>query len=390
MVKHRKIYFKDIYTFIFIFWYSTEIIFNTTLKTIFGVLVESLSNIISGIVFCLLLLQIVFFQSYKKKELFIIIVVTLPIVVATVLSEHRILLSAWMFIVACKNNNFERVIRIAYKILLITIPIIFILRWAGFIEDYIMVRGNAIRYSLGFSHPNQLGLRIFQLIACHCFVHRDKLRARNYFIIVLAIFFTIIIPNSQTAYICVIGFFLLLLIYQYISGYQPTFVKLYAQILTIGVLLLNGLSILLSYINVSRNKYLALMDRWMSTRFLQCHRVWSIYGVSFFGQRIYVSEAEWRTIGITRRLWLDNAYAAILLRYGLLVFLIVSAAYLILLKRKVENREYILVIILFLYSLYGVMENGLFALSHNIFLLAFADLLYNKGSREKIRNGGII
>lgn len=211
--------------------------------------------------------------------------------------------------------------------------------------------------------------------------------ARNYFNVVLAILFTVIIPNSQTAYICLTVFFLLLLIYQYINRYQPAFVKLYAQILTIGALLLNVFSIFLSYINVSENKYLALMDRWMSTRFLQCHRVWSIYGVSFFGQRIYVSETERQIIGITGRLWLDNAYAAILLRYGLLVYLIVSAAYLILLKRKAENEEYMLVIILFLYSLYGVMENGLFELSHNIFLLAFADLLYNKGKHEEIGNG---
>jgi hypothetical protein len=42
------------------------------------------------------------------------------------------------------------------------------------------------------------------------------------------------------------------------------------------------------------------------------------------------------------------------------------------------RKEYVLVIILFLYSLYGIMENGLYMVTQNIFLIAFSDLLFRK------------
>ena len=38
----------------------------------------------------------------------------------------------------------------------------------------------------------------------------------------------------------------------------------------------------------------------------------------------------------------------------------------------------ILMIILFLYALYGTIETGLYMITHNIFLIAFSALLYGK------------
>ena len=375
---YKEVFVKKLYIFIFILWYSTEIIFNTTLKTFMGLSIEVISNAVSWLVFALLMIKIVFFQSYKKKELMIIIGVTLPIMIATVLSGNRTLLSTWMFIVAAKNNDFGEIVHVAYIILKIMIPFVFILCIFGVIEDYTMMRESIQRFSLGFSHPNQLGLRIFQLILCSLYVNRDKLGILNYCYIIFAIIFTIKVPNSQTAYISLIVLFILLLIYKYIENQKRILVKIYAEGLLIGSILLNVFSIILSYINVNRNSLLSQIDKWMSRRFSWGHRVWQIHGTSFLGQRVYVNGEEVRMIGLTSRLYLDNAYLSILLRYGILVFLIFSIFYLLLVRKMIAQKRYILVIILFLYALYGVMENGLYMMAQNIFLIAFADLLYQK------------
>ena len=73
-----------------------------------------------------------FFQSYKKRELVMIVVITLPIVCATVLSGSKSILSAWMFIVAAKNIDLDKVVRAAYKILLFMVPMIAFLCLTGF------------------------------------------------------------------------------------------------------------------------------------------------------------------------------------------------------------------------------------------------------------------
>ena len=145
-----------------------------------GISVGKISDVVTWLVFALLMFQIVFFQSYKKREVIIIVVITIPIIIATVLSGQRTMMSAWMFIVASKNVDLDDVIRTAYRILLVMLPAIMLLCLLGFIDNRVLMRGSVQRYSFGFSHPNQLGLRVFQLMACHCYVHRNNLKEINY------------------------------------------------------------------------------------------------------------------------------------------------------------------------------------------------------------------
>lgn len=384
--RKKRMNMKNFFIFIFIFWYSTEIIFNTTLKTIPGISIGVFNNIVSWLVFSLLIVQIIFLQSYKRKELIIVITITIPIVIATALSGNRQMLSTWMFIVAAKNNDFDKIIRIAYGILLIMIPLVIVLCGLGFIENYTFMRGDIQRYSLGFLHPNYLGVRIFQLVLCNCYVNREKLNISNYCYIILAIIFTFKVPNSQTVYISMIVFLALLFVYKCIQNQNQIFVKLYADSLLIGAILLNALSIFFSFIDVNSNSLLLRIDKWMSRRFSWGHRVWEIYGTTFWGQKIHFSEEETRLIGIASRLFLDNAYVCILLTYGILVFLIFSLSYFFLMRKMMVHSSYILIIILFIYALYGVMESGLYMIKYNIFLIVFTELLYHKTNTEKISN----
>lgn len=384
---NRKIRLKSLYMYIFIFWYSTEILFNSTLDNIIGISIDIVSDFIAWLVFGLLMIQIVFFQSYTKKELTAIVMVTLPIVIATFLSGNRSLLSAWMFVVAAKNIDLDDVICMAYKILSIMIPVIVLLCLFGVIENVPLMRGTMQRYSLGFSHPNQLGLRVFQFIVCYCYIHRNRLRKLDYLIICLAIAFLIRIPNSKTAYIVTTVFLCMLLLYNFVKNQRPRYMMLFEKSLVLGAFCLGFFSICFSYIDVNRNSVLSRIDKWMSSRFSLGHIVWQLYGVSLLGQRVYISEDERKLVGIKTRLFLDNAYLGILLRYGILVFLIFFIGYLCLVKAMIMRKEYILAIILFMYALYGVMESGLYMISHNIFLITFSSLLYKKSiqGNENIR-----
>lgn len=375
---HKTIKLKNFFIYIFILWYSTEIIYNSTLENIMGISVEKISDVVTWLVFALLMLQIVFFQSYKKRELIIIAAITIPVVIATVLSGQRTMMSAWMFVVASKNVELDDVIRTAYKILLVMLPMIMLLCLLGFIENRVLMRGSVHRYSFGFSHPNQLGLRVFQLMACHCYVHKNNLRKINYFYIFLATLFLIEVPNSQAAYITMGALLFMLLLYKYLMDKKPEYMKLYEKGILYGAFCLNLFSIIFSGINVNSNYFLARFNSWLSSRFSVCHKVWMMYGVSFFGQKIYVTEEERKLVGIKNSMWLDNAYVSILLRYGILVFLIFSICYLYLIKVVEMQKDDILVIILFLYALYGTIETGLYMITHNIFLITFSTLLYRK------------
>ncbi len=375
---NKTIQLKNFFIYIFIFWYSTEILFNSTLDSIMGISADKISNIVTWLVFALLMFQIAFLQSYTKRELMIIILITVPVITATVLSGQRQMMSVWMFIVAARNVDVHKVICTAYKILLIMIPMIMLMCLLGIIDNVIVMRGSVRRFALGFSHPNQLGLRVFQLMACYCYVHKDKLDKLNYIYFLLVVLFLKRIPNSKTAYIATVVLLLMLVLYRFIKDQKAEYIRTYENGILTGAFLLNFFSVVFSYIDVNRNFILARINSWMSSRFSVCHKVWSLYGVSFFGQRIYVTESERELVGIKNKLWLDNSYVSLLLRYGILMFLIFSIGYLCLIKSMLIKREYVLAIILFLYAVYGLMETGWYMITHNIFLIAFSTLLYRK------------
>lgn len=380
---HKKWNFNNIYFFTFVLWYSTKVVFNTTIGTIGGIPADTIKGLINLIVFALLSFQIaLLLPSFVKKKILLLAGITMLIFVSTVLSGDGALIFVWMFIAASKNKNWNKLIEIAYIILLVMVPVIAVLSLVGVIEDKTIAMRGVQRFSLGFSHPNQLGLRIFQLVIYHCYLNKGKFGWLGYFFIILAIAFAYKIPNSQTACICLAVFLLLILAYKFIEGLRPCILKTYARVLLTGTVLVNVFSILLSAIDVNKNILLSKVNEWMSARFSLCHKVWQIYGISFLGQKVHITEKERELAGVTEGLWLDNAYVSILLRYGILVYLLFSIAYIWLVKYVISKKNYILVTILFLYALYGVMENGFYTLIHNVFLIMMAVLLYKETDTE--------
>lgn len=369
---------NGIFIFVFILWYATEILFNTTITENGGDTIEVLNSVVNYAVLGLLMVQILFFQQYKKRELVIIVIITVPIVISAARSGYFVLLSAWMFIVAAKNIDFDNIVHIAYKVLKVMVPLILLLFLMGILKDYTMYRNSVLRHSLGFSHPNQLGLRIFQIVACHFYVHRESLKMWNIIFAILLAIAVYIIPNSQTSVICMCILCIFVIFYFGLNKYNSSLMHTFIRILIIIGILCNLLSIVWSVWGIEGSEMINQIDQWLSMRFTSCHKVLQIYGSSLWGQRLYITSSERILVGIHTALYLDNAYMALLLRMGLITYVLFTIMYMrgmILIEKSKNN---VLLIILVVYAIYGIMENGLYSLSHNIFLLAFSDILYRR------------
>ena len=86
-------------------------------------------------------------------------------------------------------------------------------------------------------------------------------------------------------------------------------------------------------------------------------------------------------LGISR-LWCDNGYAAILVRFGVVVFVGFVFLYLCTMYLESQIGRVPVVFGLFMFSVYGIMENFLFDLSSNIFLLAMTDVIFSKSCQN--------
>ena len=370
---HLYINLKTIFYPCFVLWYASEILFRTNIE-FNGVLEAG----ITYFVLALLIAQDVVYQQYDRNELIVLSICTVLILISALISQDNSVLSTWVFIVSFRNCDFNRTVKYAYRILSIIIPLVIVLCYLGLIPDNIHYRNGIVRHSLGFSHPNQFGLVVFQWLVCRVYLYWDKIKVFDF--IVLGALAMIIkrITDSQTATISILLLGLMILVVKLLDLYKVSYNRFLVKAFSVVSFSLMLASVFLTYVDVSKYAVLRTLDFFLSRRFTMGHRVLSVYGSSLLGQRVYTTReqlAYHREVqSAYSRLLLDNAYATLWLKYGIIILIIFIIAYL-LLYRKVSMTPPLLVI-LFIYSVYGIMEHGLFQMRHNVFLLLFSYLVF--------------
>lgn len=359
---------------IILIWFSTEIILSTTLKKILIWNTDVLDDQIAVLIFALLFLEIVVFQRYKKTESILIMIITAFIVISTIKSHDNMMMSTWMFIVASKYVDFDQVIVISYYILFFMIAAVVALCLTGIIPDLAFHRGSLLRHSLGFSHPNALGMRVSQLVLTRCYVKRNRMTILDYAIVIASIVFVYFVPNCQTAVYILIAF-LVMLIMKKISNHFADGNDHLAKAMIAVAVVSNVMSVCLSIVKTKNVAILTRIDLFASKRFSLCHRAIEHYGLSLFGNRI---ELFGKTLGrVSRLFYVDTSYVAILLRYGVIVYFIFSAIYLLAMVKVYKEKNFFLCTILCVYAIYGIMENSFYSMTNNIFLIALSTVLYS-------------
>ena len=361
--------------FVIALWFGSEVLINSNIEKIYTVEMSTINDYMSYIVLGLLAIQIFFLQDYQGRELIGLLFVSLPMVIGTINSGHNILISTWLFILATKYVDLDKVVKIHYYVLIIMLVILFSLFGLGFIKDVVLYRGSIIRHSFGFSHPNFLGMRVFQLALARAYIKRKNISIIDYFLLVAAILFVYKYPNCKTAYYALTIFLVFLILYKIIGVIENGREVL---LIAMGVMagIVNISCIILSIINVKSNSILSKIDKAMSYRFSLCHNVYERFGLSLLGQNIDLVGYIRGVIG--RKYYMDVAYTTLLERYGIIVYVIFSVLYLMSIFLAYKYRKDMLVIVLCMYSIYGIMEPNYFSLSYNIFLIALSYPLYSK------------
>lgn len=361
----------------FAVWFIVEIIFNTTIEGIGGISRENINSFANIIVLAMLMIQIVVLQTYKRCELFVIVAITILLLISALNSGYLSIVSTWMFIVATKNVKSERLILLAKRILQLSVPLVMLLCFLGLIENYTMYRGMELRQSLGFSHPNQLGLRIFQWVACYVYLTGGRnLKISEIVIFFISGLFTYLVPNSQSATVCLFLLIVCVLIMQMLKKKKRGRI-FFGRLFVAGAIFVNLGSVFLSLIDLANYPVLSKLDKLLSIRFSAGHRVYELYGIKWLGHTVYVSQKEREVAGITEKLWLDNSYMTLLIRYGFFVYLLFTICFIFLLWKLYKSEEYKLLVILVTYSVYGIMENSVYMITHNIFIIVMGMLLYS-------------
>ena len=373
---------KSIYKVVFSVWFISGIISRTTIGVKTGLQIDKIDDYTDVIVAIVLLLLILFRQNYTLTEISIMGVLAILVLISGITSGNYLLIPTFLFVAAAKDVDLDEIISIAYKLLFLTSLFVLFCYILGFADDYIIFRNGVKRYSLGFSHPNILGLRIFQLISFRCFLH-DDFSFTDFLISIVAIVFIYMVPNSLTPVICTSVLVIAMLLRKILVDHYGRTVT-FGGILMIVSVIFNITSVVLSLSNQNSN-IMKFMNLLLSFRFQYCNVIYNEYGIGLFGNKLEISGTGTIENLKLGRLYLDNAYMGMILWYGIIIYLVFFIGYFLLMKKCYHDGNMKLFISLFVFSMYGVMELGMYIVAQNVFLIAFSYLIFEEKNIFGIR-----
>lgn len=330
----------------------------------------------------LLMFRVFFFQKMSIKQAIVVGFMTVLVFISSLRADNRTVLLAWTFIIAAKDQDFEELVRIAFWILLATSLLLIGLCFAGVIEDVTTVREKAgtvwVRHAMGFPHPNSLGMAALHIYACSLYLRRNKLRWVDPAVGIVGTIFVFWVPNSISACLCMSMLTCVSLILL-IKLNMP--IKIVIAWCLLSLVVLCNLVCTVYSLAFDKLPLAVYLDKALTYRLSSAFSVFSFFGVTPLG----IVLPPMATPSIIDNVvyfmpWLDASYMDLMLRYGVLIYLLYSGLYIAAAFRIRKTGNLMLLGIMATYAAHGIMENSLYILRFSIFPIAMAAMLYGSKS----------
>lgn len=323
-----------------------------------------------GIPIILFLCIITRLKKFNYNNLLVMCFLLLCVTLSYLVSKDIVILNLMLFLIASKGIHLDKIVKVDLVIKIIMLFTIFLLYYAGYTQqiiDYTNTRG--IRYSFGFGHPNTLGVYIMGICADIAYLNFSRKKKLWYIVMIVAAIFLEINCDSRGSVACII---LLLVLSFLMPKLQNN--KIIKNIMIYIFPTFMILSFVVAYIFMinSNNEILLQLDELFSSRISLTAAFLKEYSIHLFGSR-FINYGT-GTIGTT--FVLDNAYMSLLIKFGLLVALLFIVYIPKCLKSAFNNKQYPLIICLFVFIIFGLMENGFYVLFYNLYLLALAPIIF--------------
>ena len=347
--------------------------------------VGKISNYLNILI--ILLLSIIFVVQSKKYPLkkFIFLILSLFLfIVSSYVSKNKTFIILYLFVVSSKDIDFKKIMKVD-MITKILLTMLIVISWKfGLMPEKIMIRGDLVRHSWGFNHPNLFGLCIFSIGCDYFFIKYKKTNIIDYLFFAICFIICTIICGSRSAQIGLISVFIFSKLLPKIENktksnkfmvYLPAFLLLLSYFITIiypfNLNIINTINGILS----SRIK--------LSYSFL------SYYGINLWGHYFQYYNVRYTYAYFYA---LDNAYMYMLIKYGLVLTTLIIFLFSKIIKKSIDTKNYQVLVYLLPFLIYGLMEKYLIIFQYNIVLLyGTSTLLFNKKILEhsNISNGGV-
>lgn len=303
------------------------------------------------------------------KSFLIILLLSVVGVYSYLKTNDTLFIKFFLVMICASNIPFDKLVKYDLSIKLVLLFSLVFLYYLGFTNSFVVMRGDLVRKSFGFYHPNTFAMYLTFIYFEYIYLKKSNIRLEHLLFGFLIVFIILKFSDSRTAVLCLL-FFLFFLVGK----------KIFKWIMKsrVCLLLIKNLFLIGTIVTI-------ILTTMYLNHDLFARRLNELFSYRLYLQGLYLSEYDIHLLGnnITYVSTLDSAYLRLILNFGVAISLFIDYIYRSIIKKAYKSNDYILCVIFIIFMIYGFMENLMFDIAYNVFWLAFASLLFRRGKDEE-------
>lgn len=314
----------------------------------------------------------IFKTVFYKKNILFIIFISVTVVLASLFARSLSFFSTLLFSVAFIKIDFNRFIKVDLFTKLFSCLTVITLCLFKVVDNYTVTINGVYKRSLGFGHPNTLGLFIAIIVIEYFYIKFDQLNLGDYIFAIACIGLLNAIGTSRTV-LLLLPLFLVIIFLLHNHRLQRFLLgNVGMKLAMIFPAMIAASCYLLSYLYDNSNTVLFALNRLMTTRLHWSNFYLMDYGISLFGTKISPVTSRMASMqGSTSSNSFDMAYVRMGVQYGIIMFFLFIIALVIIQKYAIMSKNWPLLACNIYFILLGIVENHLYSSAMNIFLLLY-------------------
>ena len=305
------------------------------------------------LLFCLKVIS----TKYSRREWICIIAVGLIVSISYFVNTRDEAVRAAVFVIACKDIDLKKILKVVLAITLIGTLILFGLAVTG-IYGNLTVTANfgrgpfpgvvETRYCFGMGHPNAFQCMLFMMSTVVLYLWADKMKWYHFAAVIAVNYIVFIFTDSNTAMLVLLAVVFGIMILKYIRQLRDKdFVYILGALLVIAIVVISAIGS-----HTGRDTpFMYDLDQILNGRFQYSHQIENA--------RI----ENWRLFALPENEeFFDQGFIRLFYWYGIIPGLLYVAGNLYLIYQSRQKKDYCLLVIVVGYAVFSLMEAHLISI----------------------------
>ncbi|CAM3287582.1 polysaccharide biosynthesis protein [Lactiplantibacillus plajomi] len=301
------------------------------------------------------------------------------VVVVTLISSSNYLVTTVLLVMAARTVNFRRIVKVYLWVVGGILLIAFLAAMTGVIKNITFATDDGLRQSFGVVYTTDFASHLFYLVCAYLYLQARRFRPIAILPALVALGVIVIFTHTMTNTIGLVVLIVGYLCYIYRRQLrQWRFCSVGLRYSYWALPLAATIIIWLTAIFNANNRFLNLLNQWLSTRLSLGYNGLLAYGVRLLGQP-WIPMNGWGGdrsqsftdgVGSLTYFFIDSSFLNMLILNGALLTIVIVAGFTLFLWWRTRQRDYLLPVIFVAIAICSAFDQHFLEVTYNVFLLA--------------------